>query len=46
MYSKRSIGPIEGTVIGTITISQSGPGSNVNEWVFHTGRMSRISASL
>ena len=37
---------IDGTLIGTITLGQSGPGSNGNEQGLHIPKSSRTAASL
>ena len=37
--------PIDGTLTGTTTPGQSGPGSNCNEGVFYIPQSSRIGAS-
>ena len=47
-YSKwlnSSIWPIDGTVTGTTTLGQSGPGSNSNEGVFHIPQSSKMGTS-
>ena len=41
-----SIWPIDGTVVGTTHLSQSGPESNGNEGVFHISQSSRTEVSL
>ena len=44
-FSSRSLWPLDGTLKGTITPGQSGPGSNSNEGVLHTTKNSRAEAS-
>ena len=44
-FSKRSIRPIDGTLIGTTPPDQSGPGSNGNEGVIHTLQIYRTGIS-
>ena len=43
--SNSSIWPIDGTLSGTTTAVQSGPGSNVNEGVLHIPQISRAGTS-
>ena len=45
-FSKRSILPIDGTLIGTTTSGQSEFGGNGNEDVLHTPYISRTGALL
>ena len=39
-FSNKSIWPIDGTLTGTTTLSQSAPGSNDNEMVLYTHQIS------
>ena len=44
--SNSSIGPIDRTISGATTLSQSGPGSNGNEGVLHSKTGASLSDSL
>ena len=45
IFANRSIWPTDGTLTGTTTLGQNGPGINDNEGVIYTLRRSRNGAS-